>query len=296
MESRYEGIFRLLDGVEAEEARRVHSSIVGNVEVNPSAIDRRLEAVRVVELDTGIDALWADHLRALTAASAGEDVYWMTADAFGGLEHDEATEAPIGIDLPRLTALVAELEEDEACLEIESFDGFESSALNSLFCIFSKESSMFPASGDWISTAWDGADNTAIAGSRSLIESYLGHCPDVVDDVLTWTSCPGYLLARDIRQPGLRRPRAPKWLSPILGREPSIIGHEYEDSLLETYLSRLYGSEVASEIWDLKLAMERYEPTPYFSEPAKELELLKADRPELNERLAEIWLSSGGDH
>lgn len=66
--------------------------------------------------------------------------------------------------------------------------------------------------------------------------------------------------------------------------------------MLETYLSRLYGSEVASEIWDLKLAMERYEPTPYFSEPAKELELLKADRPELNERLAEIWLSSGGDH
>jgi hypothetical protein len=285
-------IFRLADGDEATRILALHAEIVGNVDIPGEAVGRKLEVVRVAEIGWSIDGIWGKQLRGLVAASAaiGESgAYWISSGAVPSRPEDDATEQPIWVDLPKWAQLITQLENAGEQFEAEHYGPIDGELAGSLFNAFADSGSLFSPNGSWISTSWDSGDVNAMAGDSVFMGAYRDACPDVIEDVLSWTYSLGELFARRLRGPAKRRPRQPRWLSSLTVSEPEIIGYEFENTTLEAFLSRLYGADLASEIWKVSREMEDARTNPVYSDAPMEVARWLTDHPELREWLGALW-------
>lgn len=275
-----EQAFYRLSDEELRGALATYEAIAPNVAVEPEAPPaRRLDRVRVTDVPS--DSSGEDY-RALASAHAavgGGRVYvkWVGAMFFG----DDPVcpdDGIIGVTAPGMGRL-AELDDFAAELDPRidvRTNGFLSA----------HDWTVFAADGSWIATSWESNDFRALGASDDFMDAYIAARPESHDDALTWLDSEGYLFTESVPVRRVERPRTPRFLKGLISRT------EYEDrfegSTTGNFLSRLYGGDVANELWQLHLDMNEF-ANPLMGDAWKELRAMKQQRPELDARLREIW-------
>lgn len=279
-----EHAFFKLSDAELRDALAVYESVSANVAVEPeSPPTRTLDRVRVTDVPS--DSTGEDYgaLVAANAACGGGPAYvkWVGAIYFG----DDPVcpeDGIIGVTAEGMKQLAAI---DDFASEIDPAINVESNGFLS-----AHDWTVFAADGSWISTSWESNDFRALGASNAFMDAYIEAKPDAHDDALTWLDSEGHLFTESVPVRRAERPRAPKFLKGLLTRT------EYEDrfenSTTGDFLTRLYGREVASELWQLHLDMGEF-ADPLMGDAWKELRALKKKRPEVETRLREIWDGAG---
>lgn len=273
----------------------MHTAIVDNVSVESDRPIKQLDRARVLYSGSSIFFVDADHLLALAHAAGllGEDgAYLYAPSAVGDADAAEPPDVPVWIDILELGRIVERCEANDKQPQKTDFDGVAPEAMTLLFNYHASEWSVFSTRGEWIWSAWDNADFAAIAGSDKFMTEYLAHRPSSVDDASTWISAEGHIFATSVNRPRSRRPRVPAFWYRVIGNE-EYLGSVLEGSTLEIFLNKLYGQQVAQELWWIHSEMELLSANPFFGDAWKELSLLKKRLPWLESRLLEIWNGEG---
>ncbi len=265
---------------ELRAALDTYESLAPNVVPEPQAPPRRrLDRVRVA--DTPCDTCSDDYrgLAAAHIATGGGTVYvkWIGALYHGG--------DPACVE-DGLIAVSAEGIRQMAASEdlTERMDAMVAGRTGGDLDVY--EWTLFAANGSWIAKSVDYNDFRALGADGAFMDAYIAARPDAHDDVLTWLNSEGYLFTRSEPVRRFERPRAPGLLRRLLART------EYEDrfenSTTGDFLTRLYGADVADELWQLHLEMAEFD-NPLIGDAWKALRAMKDARPELDARLREIW-------
>jgi hypothetical protein len=253
-------VVRIPDAGEQADARRAHDLIVDNVRVNAGTPGRTLDAVRIVHQANSFDHFDAEELDALAGAASAvgdEGAYWYATVT--------PLDSPIRVDLAGLAEYARSCEKGP---REEDFGALDPRATSALFNFYSDETAIFSPSSSWISVGWEASDISLMAGTREFMAEYVSLRPSAAEDVITWIKFLGKLLTNKT-------------------------GGEYSGSTLEKFLRRLYGPEVARELWEISLELDNYQRFRLYSNAEREWEKLKRDRPELPARLREIWDQPG---
>lgn len=257
----------------------VYEDVVPSVEVEPeSRPARNFDRVRVADVPSGSEGEEYRALAAAHSAVGGGPGYlkWVGAICF-----DEDPVCPDDGILGVSAAGMASLAGADFGSEIDSLIVGQACEV-----IDAHEWAFFSADGSWISVSWDVNDFRVLGASNAFMDVYVEARPEAPDDALTWLHSEGYLFTDSVPVRRVERPRTPRILKPLLSRT------EYEDrfegSTTGEFLARLYGADVAGELWQLHLDMGEY-ADPLVGDAWKELARMKQERPELETRLREIW-------
>lgn len=148
----------------------------------------------------------------------------------------------LAVDLDGLTAFVASNDLVDPDVFERLTAHWDPSAIDLLAPSFVDRWTLVSPSGEWIFSAWNAGDLSAVAGSAEFMSSYAEARPSAPYDVVTWLIGEGETAASDDER-----------LAAIaqLRKNISHVDFIFTVSPLYGYLSELYGEETAQFIWEV---------------------------------------------
>lgn len=206
-----------------------------------------LDAARVVYQHAGV---FEDHATAIIdAASAVGEQTAIVYSPFTLVEkfavHPTLDTIRVDLAMLRDFLVAMDLDSDESRY-VEELD--EISAVAELLApMFPSEWIWFSERGNWIFGSWNCGDESAIAGVRQFLDAYEQARPVASLEVVEWLLGEGALGA-SVKPAKSAGGRFSDRLARMRGPRPA---RDFSESSLCLYLTRLYDSVIAAELWEI---------------------------------------------